>query len=619
MGSGFDSAALLRSLSARPGIYRMLDAHGTILYVGKARNLRRRVGSYFSGKPTDAKTQALVRAVASVEVTVTATEQEALLLESNLIKQHRPRFNVVLRDDKSYPYIRVTTQHEFPRFAFHRGSRKLPGRFFGPFPNAGAVRQMLQQLQKLFRVRTCEDSFFTHRTRACLQYQIERCSAPCVGLVSAEDYRLDVENAMRFVQGRNDAVLADLIARMEQSSAVLAYERAASYRDQIAAIRRVQAGQVVNAGIEADIDVLAAVEQGGTWCVALLMIRGGTMLGSRTFFPLAPHGTTDGEILAAFVAQHYLAHQPPTEILVAAPVPDAAVLSDLLTARAAQPVAIRARVRGTRRRWLQMAAENARHALAARVASSATVAEQLDALALALSLPVTPARIECFDISHTSGEQTVAACVAMGSDGPVKNAYRRFNIRDVAAGDDYGALAQAVERRYARLEANAAALPELVVIDGGRGQLQRVRNVLRALGLDALPVVAVSKGPDRRPGMERLHVAGARQPLVLPDDSPALHIIQFIRDEAHRFAITGHRGRRSRAARSSGLDGIAGLGPQRRRALLRHFGGLQAISRAGPEDLARVAGISRELAARVYAHFHDEAPLPDRSRRELPG
>jgi excinuclease ABC subunit C len=618
MGSRFDSAAFLRNLSTRPGVYRMLDAEGAILYVGKARNLRKRVGSYFSRKPADARTQALVQAIAAVEVTVTATEQEALLLESNLIKQHRPRFNVVLRDDKSYPYIRVTTQHDFPRFAFHRGSRKLPGRFFGPFPNAGAVRQTLQQLQKLFRVRPCEDSFFAHRTRPCLQYQIERCSAPCVGLISADDYRRDVDNAIRFVQGRNDAVLADLIARMEQSAASLAYERAAGYRDQIAAIRRVQAGQAVNAGTRADVDVVGAVEEGGTWCVALLMIRGGAMLGSRTFFPAAPRGTTGREIVSAFVGQHYLAHEPPAEVVVADPVADAGMLGDLLTSRVGRPVSIRAGGRGMRRRWLQMAADNARQALAARMASAATLSEQLAALGEVLGLPAPPSRIECFDISHTAGGETVAACVAFGADGPLKSAYRRFNIRDVAPGDDYGALAQAIERRYAR-RASQSAVPDLVVIDGGRGQLQRACRVLRGLHLDALPVAAVSKGPERRPGLEQLHRLGARQPLRLPRDSPALHIVQAVRDEAHRFAITGHRGRRSRASRSSALTGIAGLGPQRRRALLQHLGGLQAIARAGPEDLARVPGVSHGLAARIYAHFHDDAPPAGGSGPKPPG
>jgi excinuclease ABC subunit C len=603
----FDSVEFVRSLSHRPGVYRMLDAHGNVLYVGKARDLRKRVGSYFSRRATDAKTQALLQAVAEVETTVTATDQEALLLEYNLIKQHKPRFNVVLRDDKSYPYIRVTTEQEFPRIEFHRGSRRLPGRFFGPFPNAGAVRQTLLQMQRLFRVRPCPDSFFAHRSRPCLQYQIERCSAPCVGLVTAEEYRRDVDNAMRFVQGRNDAVLTDLIDRMERSSAGYDYERAARYRDQIAAIRRVQAQQVISAGSAAEADALAVCEESGVFCVGMVMIRGGSLLGSRRFFPRAAPGTSSAEVLGAFVTQHYLTHEAPAEILVNGEVPDAEMISAVLTARAEHPVAIRRRVRGTRRRWLDMAFANAQQAAAMHATAAATWAELLAALGEALHLSAPPERIECFDISHTAGGETVGACIVFGPAGPVKRDYRRFNVRDVTPGDDYGALAQVVARRYSRLRTEGAPPPDLILIDGGRGQLDRVTSILQELGLGDIAVAAVAKGPGRRPGREKLYREGARAPLTLAADSPAMRIIQQVRDEAHRFAITGHRQRRTRSSRHSRLETIPGLGPRRRRALLQHLGGLQEISRAGIDDLARVPGISRTLAARIYSHLHEDA------------
>lgn len=605
----FDRQAFLQTLSHRPGVYRMLDARGAVLYVGKARDLRKRVGSYFSRRATDAKTHALLQAMAGIEVTVTGTEHEALLLEYHLIKEHRPRFNVLLRDDKSYPYIRVTTEHDFPRFEFHRGSRRPPGRYFGPFPNAGAVRQTLQQLQKLFRVRPCSDSFFAHRSRPCLQYQIERCSAPCVGLVSVAEYRRDVENAMRFIQGRNEAVLDDLLARMEQAAASQAYERAARYRDQIAAIRRVQAHQGTNAGPHTDVDALAICEERGQVSVGLVMIRGGVLLGSRVFFPQTSRNTPTSEILGAFLSQHYLSHEPPREILVCERVPDTDMIAAVLAERAAHAVTIRHRVRGTRRRWLELALANARQAAAARSVAAATLLDQYAALGAALRLPEVPQRIECFDISHTAGGETVAACVVFGPDGPLKHHYRRFNIRDITPGDDYGALAQAVQRRYKRTLAGEAHGPDLILIDGGRGQLERVAPVLRELQLGEVPVVAVAKGAARRPGQERLHRLNRTRPLLLPPDSRALHLIQQIRDEAHRFAIAGHRQRRGHAARRSVLDGITGLGVRRRRALLRHLGGLQEIARAGVDDLAKVPGISRTLAERIYGHLHEDAQL----------
>jgi excinuclease ABC subunit C len=514
----------------------------------------------------------------------------------------------VLRDDKSYPYIYVTTEQEFPRFEFHRGSRKAPGRFFGPFPNAGAVRLTLQQIQKLFRVRQCTDTFFANRSRPCLQYQIHRCTGPCVGLIQPEEYRRDVENAMRFIEGRGADVLADLVSRMERSSANLEYERAARYRDQIADVRRVQEQQVIAAGAEADLDAVAVAAEKGTCCVAVLMIRGGRVLGSRCFFPRIAAGTPAAEVLSAFLAQHYLAQPAPAEILVDGAVEDAALLSATLGERAGHAVQVRQRVRGTRRRWIEMARENARQAAASRAAAAATLTAQLQELAEAVSLAAPPERIECFDISHTQGGETVASCVVFGPAGPVKSDYRRFNIRDVPAGDDYGALAQAVGRRYAKAGTADKPLPDLLLIDGGKGQLARVREVLEELGFGDVPTLAVAKGEGRRPGYERLYRPGDPEPLELPADSLALHLIQQVRDEAHRFAITGHRQRRQKKRIGSSLEEIAGLGPRRRRALLQQFGGLQGVARAGVEDLARTPGISRALAERIYGRFHEGAP-----------
>lgn len=611
-----------RSLTQRPGVYRMLDRAGTVLYVGKARDLRRRVSSYFSRRGIDAKTSVLLESVARIEVTVTATEQEALLLEYNLIKEHRPKFNVVLRDDKSYPYIHVATDHAFPRFEFHRGTRKTAGRFLGPFPNAGAVRLVLQQVQKLFRVRQCTDSFFSNRSRPCLQYQIGRCSGPCVGLVGAEEYRRDVENAIRFIEGRDNDVLEDLVQRMEGCSARLEFERAARYRDQIAGVRRVQEQQAIAGGTETDLDALAVAREGGEHCLAMLMIRGGRVLGCRNFFPRVANVTPPGEIIAAFLVQHYLEFPAPPEILVNDPVPDAALIATSIAGKARQAVSIRQKVRGNRRRWLAMAMTNAREAASARAAAGATLAEQVESLAKLLDLASRPERIECFDISHTQGSETVASCVVFGSSGALKAEYRRFNIGDVAPGDDYGAIARAVERRYRKVDATAGTLPSLILIDGGRGQLVRVRSVLDGLGLSEICVIAVAKGAGRRPGRERLYRGEDSRPLAVPEDSPALKLVQQIRDEAHRFAITGHRLRRSRARLGSALEGIHGLGPRRRRALLQRFGGLQGVRRAGVEDLSRTVGISRALAERIYACFHDgagTAPAAPSTRDAGPG
>jgi excinuclease ABC subunit C len=603
-GTAFDPAPILKRLGHRPGVYRMLDAVGEILYVGKSRDLKNRVSSYFRGTPKPGKTGFLVSLVRDIEVTVTRSEAEALVLENTLIKAHRPRFNVLLKDDKSFPYIRLDTSHEFPRLAFYRGSRKVGGRLFGPYPNVPAVRATLRDLQRLFRIRPCEDSYFAHRSRPCLQYQIQRCSGPCVGLVSVEDYARDLDHAVRFLEGRGNEIRADLVRRMEAAAERLAFEEAARYRDQIGRLAAIQEAAVGGEAGAVEADALAACEQGGLYCVAGMFIRGGRVLGSRAWFPRAAPGTELAEVLGAFVAQHYLGGSPPAEILTTLPLEDEALLSSALSQQGARQVAVRHRVRAARARWLQMAADNARQALELRIAGTAGFTAQLAALGESLGLDQPPVRLECFDVSHTSGESTVASCVVFNAEGPLKSDYRRFNVSGVAAGDDYAALRQALLRRYSRLKRGEAPLPDVLLVDGGAGQLAEAQAVMNELDLDSVELVAVAKGPTRRPGLERLFLAGRAEPLILPRDSGALHLVQQIRDEAHRFAIAGHRHRRAKARRVSPLEDIPGLGPKRRRQLLNDLGGMHGVTSAGVADLARVQGISLELAQRIYDALH---------------
>ena len=603
MDTPFDSEDFLRTLTSRPGVYRMFDGDGQVLYVGKARNLKKRVSSYFRRSGLAPKTRALMKQMARVEVTVTATEAEALLLENNLIKLHRPRYNILLRDDKSYPYIYLSTDREYPRLSFHRGARKGKGRYFGPYPSSGAVRESLHLLQKMFRVRQCEDSFFANRSRPCLQYQIKRCTAPCVGLVSPEDYARDVHHTVLFLEGKSTALNAELVERMEQAAARLDYEQAAVYRDQIASLSRVQERQYVS-GESGDMDIVAAAVSGGLACVQVFFIRHGVNLGNKVFFPRIPQHSTEAEVLSAFVAQYYLEHPVPGRILLNHALPDADLIAAALARKAERKVTLSARVRGERARWLGMAVENARQALAARLGSQAGMQRRLHLLQQALELDEPPNRIECFDISHSQGEGTVASCVVFDREGPRKSDYRRFNISDITPGDDYAAMEQALLRRYTRLKKEDAALPELLLIDGGKGQLSSARKVMEELQISEILLVGVSKGPARKAGMEILHIPSQGRELDLPPDSPALHLIQQIRDEAHRFAITGHRQRRARARNVSPLEGIPGVGPRRRQQLLKHFGGLQEVARAGVEDLGKVAGISRDLAQKIYDTFH---------------
>ena len=599
----FDPKEFVAALPQRPGVYRMYGADGELLYVGKARNLKDRVGSYFVPSNVNPKVQALVQQIADIEVTVTHSDTEALLLEYNLIKEHRPRFNVVLRDDKSFPYIQLFLRHPYPRLSFYRGPRTPPDRYFGPFPSAGAVKETLHQLQKLFRIRNCRESFFANRSRPCLQHQIGRCSAPCVGLITPEAYAQDVEAAVKVLEGRNDEVNAQLEARMDEAAAKLEFERAAQIRDQLAALKHIQTQQVVMAEGERDVDVFAIVGGPGECAISVMLVRGGRNLGTTSYFPRAAIGEPE-EVLASFVMQYYASQEPPPEVLVNRKLEDAESLSQALTSRSGRNTAVRRPARGLPAKWVQLTEENAEQALRMRLARRQGMEEMLAALAAELDLSETPARIECFDISHTGGEGTVASCVVFGPEGPLKKEYRRFGITGVTPGDDYGALRQALERRYTRIRSGEIPAPDLLLIDGGQGQVNEAHRVLEELGFQDVTLIGVAKGPERRPGQERLFIHGAAAPRTLEPHSPASRLIQRIRDEAHRFAITGHRRKRARRYSESVLESVPGLGPAKRRALLKHFGGLQGVMRAGVPDLEQVAGIGATLARSIYDHLH---------------
>ena len=599
----FDAKSFVDSLPVRPGVYRMLDDQGDILYVGKARNLKSRVGSYFQPSNVQPKVQALVARTAHMEVTITNSDTEALLLEFNLIKKHRPRFNVVLRDDKSFPFVHLTTGHEFPRLSFYRGSRKEPGRFFGPYPSAGAVRETLQQLQKLFRLRNCEESYFANRSRPCLQYQIQRCTAPCVGLISKDSYARDAAAAIKVLEGRDDEVQQELGRRMEAAAEQLNFEDAARLRDQLANLKIIQSQQIVTAGNDHDADVIAVAAGNGEYCVALMFVRGGRSLGSTTFFPRAPFAEIP-EVLAQFVGQYYLERESPPEILVERDFEDMEVLEATLAERAGHKVRITSSVRGIRARWLEMMRNNAEQALKMRGLARASIESSLEELREAFDLDAAPNRIECFDISHTGGTDTVASCVVFGVEGPLKNDYRRFNIAGIQPGDDYAAMYQALTRRYKRVRDGEITAPDVLLIDGGKGQLAEAAKVIDELGVKGITLIGVAKGADRRPGQEQLFLLGQEPPTILPPDSSALHLIQRVRDEAHRFAIAGHRRKRAKRHNQSILETIPGLGPVKRRELLKQFGGLQGILRAGIDDFVQIRGLGRELAQVIYEHLH---------------
>ncbi len=604
----FDAEHFLQELTSKPGVYQMQDAAGIVIYVGKAKNLKKRVSSYFRKTGQTPKTQVMVSQIANIEILVTHTESEALLLENNLIKNLKPRYNILLRDDKSYPYIFLSDQDKFPRLAFHRGARKKKGRYFGPFPNGHSVKSSLNLLQKLFPVRQCEDSFYKNRSRACLQYQIKRCSAPCVGLVSEADYAEDVRHTILFLEGKSNQVIDELIKRMDEAAAQLEYEKAAIHRDQIVSLRRLQETQYVS-NEKGDLDVIAIEYQQGIACIQVFFIRDGLNLGNKSFFPKNARHQTVSELLSAFIAQFYLSSLKtdrliPSLILVSHPFEDQALIETVLKEQSGHKVEIRDKVRGERLRWLQMAQANAQTALLSRLSNKASVVERFEELQKALNMDTVPERLECFDISHSSGEATVASCVVFDQSGPLKSDYRRFNIDNITPGDDYAAMHQALTRRYIRAAKGEGKLPDLLVIDGGKGQVKQARDVLEELQLNSVRIIGITKGEGRKAAHDTLLLSETNEKVILPLNSKAMHLLQHIRDEAHRFAITGHKTRRAKARKTSQLEKISGLGPKRRQELLKQFGGLQEVARAGVEDLAKIKGISKSLAQKIYDHFH---------------
>lgn len=607
MSEVFDASAFLATCSGRPGVYRMFDAQARLLYVGKAKNLKKRLASYFRKTGLAPKTAALVSRIAQVETTITGNETEALLLEQTLIKEWRPPYNILLRDDKSYPYV-FLSDGAFPRLGIHRGPKKAKGRYFGPYPSAGAIRESLSLLQKTFFVRQCEDSYYSNRTRPCLQYQIKRCKAPCVDLVSPEEYADDVRHSVMFLEGRSQQLGNELNSEMEQAAMALDFEKAAALRDQIALLRRVQDQQYMEGG-SGDVDVVAAFVNPGGACVHLISVRGGRVLGSKNFFPQVGIEEEVAEVMAAFLSQYYVGNaerELPGELIVNVVHEDFAAISEALETLRGREVVISHRVRGTRARWQQLAVTNAEQALGARLANRQHMATRFEALAEVLGLDEVPQRLECYDISHSSGEATVASCVVFGPEGPLKSDYRRFNIEGVTAGDDYAAMHQALTRRFGRIKAGEGKLPDVLLVDGGKGQLNMARDVMQELAFTDLTLLGVAKGVTRKAGFETLYLNDVAHEFTLKGDSPALHLIQQIRDEAHRFAITGHRARRGKTRRTSTLEDVAGVGPKRRRELLKHFGGLQELSRASIDEIAKAPGISKKLAESIYANLHSE-------------
>ena len=604
----FDALSFLKTVPNNPGCYQMYDGESKLLYIGKARNLKNRVSSYFRNTGLSTKTRALVAKIQSVEITITGSETEALLLEQNLIKEYRPPYNILLRDDKSYPYILITSNDNYPAVRYQRGKRSGKGALFGPFPSGGAVRESLNLLQKLFRVRQCDDSFFRNRSRPCLQYQIERCTGPCVGLISDEDYARDVRHTQMFLQGKNPSVMSELASEMEAASQTLNFERAAELRDQISRLQHVQEQQFVS-GQKGEADVFGVAIQPGGACVHSIFVRQGRVIGSKVYHPRVAIEETDQALLTAFIAQFYLAggREIPETIITSIELEDRDVLSKALSEVRERKVDLISNVRGDRAGWLKLAQSNAEQNLQAQLANKQNIYNRFLALQEALSLDEMPSRLECFDISHSSGEATVASCVVFDRNGPLKRDYRKFNIDGITGGDDYAAMNQALMRRFEKATGDEAILPDLLVIDGGKGQVKQALEVLEELGLQCVKVIGVAKGPTRKAGFEILIDGDSNTERILQSDSLALHLLQHIRDESHRFAITGHRARRAKARKQSLLEGIEGVGPKRRRELLRHFGSAKAVESANVEEIAKVSSISANLAETIYRALHPDS------------
>ena len=603
--NSFDAHAFLKKLTTRPGIYKMLNEKGEIIYIGKAKNLKNRVSSYFKNQTSSIKQRVMVAKVAAIEVTVTHTEGEALLLECQQIKLHRPRYNICLRDDKSFPYIFLSSEQNFPQITIHRGAKSKKGRYFGPYPSSGAVRESLKLLQRLFPIRQCEDTIYNNRTRPCLQYQIGRCTAPCVGLIDKAHYALDVQSTVMFLEGKGSLLIDQLIIKMEQAAANLDFEKAASFRDQITKLRSVLEKHFVS-GEKGDVDIIACVSKGNIACVQVFFIRNGQHLGNKVFFPGITEEHNPSAIVQAFIPQYYFDKPVPYELIVSHELEETALLIEVLAGQAKHPVAIASNVRGERLKWLQIAITNAENSLLSKLSDKQGIYARFLSLQEALGCKNIPKRLECFDISHTQGDQTVASCVVFNREGPVKSAYRRFNITGITGGDDYAAIHQAVFRRFKRLKQGEHEAPDILFIDGGKGQVHEAQKALAELDINNVMIVGVSKGPARKAGMEKLILVDHDHPLDVAPSAGGLLLIQNIRDEAHRFAITGHRMRRGKASRESILESISGLGVKRRQVLLKQFGGLQGISSASIDALCSVEGISRQLAQRVYELFHHQ-------------
>lgn len=603
----FDHTTFLKTLTQRPGVYQMFDAADEVLYIGKAKNLKNRVGSYFRSRGLSNKTVALVSKIHRIDVTVTATEIEALLLEQNLIKQYRPPYNILLRDDKSYPYI-FLSDAEFPRLSYHRGAKREKGTYFGPYPSASSVRESMNLLQRVFKVRQCEDSYFKNRSRACLQYQIKRCTAPCIHAVTADEYAAQVKHTRLFLEGKNDELVLKLADDMEAAAAQLNYEQAAEYRDQIQHLKRVTETQYIEQG-NAEVDVIAASCKAGLACVHMLFVRGGRVLGSRSYYPKLPLDSDEASLLLAFMAQYYLADQArdiPVKIVCAVEHDELEQLAEAFSEYAHKKVQVLSSQRGQVEKWVELATTTAIQNLKSRLANKESILQRFEHLQEILNLTELPERIECFDISHSSGEATVASCVVFDHSGPVKSDYRRFNIEGVTAGDDYAAMAQALERRFKRLMDGEGKCPDILLIDGGKGQVAQAVDVLNEYGLQNIMIVGVAKGPSRKAGLETLILADSKQEMTLPTDAPALHLIQHVRDESHRFAVKGHVQRRDKKRQRSALEDIPGVGSKRRRDLLRHFGSAKGVMEAPVRELVKVAGISEKIAEDIYATFHKE-------------
>jgi len=603
----FDAKSFLASLTELPGVYRMIGADGAVLYVGKAKNLKKRVSSYFRDNLSSPRIAHMVSQIDHIETTATRTEAEALLLENNLIKSLAPRYNILFRDDKSYPYI-VLTRDKFPRLGFYRGNPDRKADYYGPYPSSWAVRDSIHLLQKMFRLRTCEDTVFANRSRPCLLYQIKRCSGPCVGYIAPDDYAADVQYAAMFLAGKQQEVIKRLNTAMEKAAEKLAFELAAIYRDQIQSLHQVQEKQFVSSSKGEDVDIVVAVREAGQLCVNLAMVRGGRHLGDRPLFPSNAGDSIAADALTAFLRQHYELHPAPGRLLVS-PLPETEEVEEAaasLAELAGRPVPILEARSLTQKAWVEMALQNARLAILARNQTTAQQEQRLAALQEALQLAEPIARIECFDISHTMGESAVASCVVYDGNQMSKRDYRRFNIRDITPGDDYAAMRQAVTRRYDGVASGEGRAPDLILIDGGKGQVASAWAALADLGLTQLNMIGVAKGEERKPGLESLIFpeADGRPPLNLPSDHPALHLIQEVRDEAHRFAITGHRGQRAKSRKTSTLESLPGVGPARRKALIARFGGLAGVREASIEQLAEIPGIGRELAEKIHSALH---------------